>query len=137
MAILPKGLRVRKARWGGLPFSLVVLVMLVLASFIVNPLLNLEPNVTNIAKQYAEPSKQYLFGTDSSGRDIFARVVAAAKLDLGIAAGASAASFVMGTLLGAVAGYVGGRLERGLLYLFDMWQAIPGMLLGLLVLAVT
>lgn len=137
MAMLLERMRTYTVWWRRIPFSLVMLLLLVFGSLVINPLLKLDPNTTNIAHQYAEPSKQHFFGTDASGRDLFARVMDAAKVDLGIALAASLASLVVGTLLGAIAGYVGGRWERIFLHVFDIWQAIPGMLLGLLTLAVT
>lgn len=137
MAVLLERVRQCVSWWRRIPFALLMLLLLVVGSWVVNPLLKLDPNTTNISDQYAEPSKRYFFGTDGAGRDIFARAMAAAKVDLGIAFASSLASLAVGTLLGAIAGYVGGRWERVLLHVFDIWQAIPGMLLGLLTLAVT
>ena len=137
MVIRLERMRTSIAWWRHVPFSLVILLLLAFGSLVVNPLLKLDPTTTNIAHQYAEPSKQHLLGTDGAGRDVFARVMAAAQVDLGIAFAASLASVIVGTLLGAIAGYAGGRWERVLLHVFDIWQAIPGMLLGLLTLAVT
>ncbi len=118
------------------PPTLLLLAAMVLLSLALNPLLGKDPNQTNILAQYQPPSLEHPFGTDKAGRDVFARVIDAVKLDVGIAVGSAAASFLIGCILGAVAGYVGGWGERALMRLFDVWQAVPGLLLGLLVLSV-
>lgn len=118
------------------PYALILLGALLFASFTLNPLLGKEPNRTQIERAYQPPSREHFFGTDQSGRDVFARVIDATKLDLGIAAGSSAAAFLIGTAIGALSGYLGGRADQWIMRLFDIWQAIPGLLLGLLVLAI-
>ena len=74
-----------------LPFSTVVIVAMILASLIVTPIFNRDPLRTNIERQYENPTLSYPFGMDGSGRDVFARVISAIKIDLGIAAGSSLA----------------------------------------------
>lgn len=118
------------------PPTLLFLAAMVFLSLALNPLLGKDPNQTNILAQYQAPSLEHPFGTDKAGRDVFARVIDAVKLDVGIALGSAAASVLVGCVLGAAAGYLGGWWERGLMRLFDVWQAVPGLLLGLLVLSV-
>jgi peptide/nickel transport system permease protein len=113
-----------------------VLIILLVASFGLNPLLGRDPNRTDTGAAYAGPSLTHPFGTDSNGRDVFARVIDAIKLDVGIAIGSGIIAFLIGTLLGAVAGYKGGFWDTFIMRLFDIWQSIPGLLLGLLVLNV-
>ena len=119
-----------------LPFSTVVIVAMILASLIVTPIFNRDPLRTNIERQYENPTLSYPFGMDGSGRDVFARVISAIKIDLGIAAGSSLMAFLLGTLIGAVSGYLGRTWDSIFMRLFDILQAIPGLLLGMLILAV-
>ncbi|HHT26372.1 MAG TPA: ABC transporter permease [Firmicutes bacterium] len=118
------------------PIYMWLLFILLCASFVLNPLLGRDPNRTDTSEVYTPPSLAHPFGTDSSGRDVFARVIAAVKLDMGIAVGSGILAFLVGTLLGAVAGYIGSLPDTIVMRLFDVWQSIPGLLLGLLVLSV-
>jgi peptide/nickel transport system permease protein len=80
---------------------------------------------TNVGAPLSPPSWAHWFGTDALGRDILSRVIAATALDLGMALTAVAASFVIGGLTGAAAGFWGGTLDRVVMRLTDMIMAFP------------
>jgi peptide/nickel transport system permease protein len=80
---------------------------------------------TNVGPALAPPSAAHWFGTDALGRDILSRVIAATALDLGMALTAVAASFVIGGLTGAAAGFWGGTLDRVVMRMTDMIMAFP------------
>lgn len=84
-----------------------------------------DPLASNVGTPMSPPSWQHWFGTDSLGRDILSRVLVATRLDFGIATSAVLLSFVVGGLLGACAGYHGGRLDRAVGRLADMVMAFP------------
>lgn len=92
------------------------------------------PGTQNLAATIALPSKAHWFGTDSLGRDVFARVIAGARTaffgPLVIAAG----SFLIGNLLGLLAGYRGGWVDAVIMRWVDVMWSIPSLLL-LIVLA--
>ncbi|MFL1461794.1 ABC transporter permease [Roseococcus sp. DSY-14] len=71
------------------------------------------------------PSARHWFGTDAVGRDVFSRVVAATRLDLGMAFAAVGIVFVLGTLTGAAAGFFGGWVDRVVGRLADTVMAFP------------
>lgn len=71
------------------------------------------------------PSARNLFGTDHLGRDIFSRVVVAARLDIAIAVSAVALSAIVGVLVGAVCGFAGGFLDRFVGRMVDVMMAFP------------
>lgn len=81
------------------------------------------------------PGGNHLLGTDGNGMDVWSRVLYAARLDLGIAVAAVALAVVFGTLLGLVAGYLGGRVDDVLMRLVDIFQAFPTFVLALAVAA--
>lgn len=114
----------------------VILGLLLLGAFLLGSFVGDGPYTTDVTARYEAPSRTHWLGTDHLGRDVLARVLTAGTLDLGIALCAAAAAFIVGSLLGAVSGYVGGTTDRLLMRLFDVWQSIPGILLGLLVIMV-
>lgn len=87
--------------------------------------------------QYAlqPPSSIHWFGTDQLGRDIFSRVIVATRLDFFIAVVAVMLSFVIGSVLGAVAGYFGGWWDRIVGRLLDTIMAFPLFVLAMAIVA--
>src|SRR3954447_7540441 len=71
-----------------------------------------DPIVSNVSEALQPPSATHLAGTDQLGRDVFSRIVVAARLDLAIAVSAVGISFVIGAVVGSFCGYAGGRLDR-------------------------
>ncbi|HIU43951.1 MAG TPA: ABC transporter permease [Candidatus Ventrousia excrementavium] len=75
------------------------------------------------------PSAEHWFGTDHIGRDVFARVIHGSKISMTIGIGSTVISVVLGSLIGAVCGYFGGRVDNIIMRIFDIIMCIPGMLL--------
>jgi peptide/nickel transport system permease protein len=71
------------------------------------------------------PTLTHLFGTDALGRDILSRVAIATRLDIGMAIGAVALSFIIGTGTGAIAGYFGGWIDAIIGRVMDTIMAFP------------
>lgn len=85
---------------------------------------------------FAGPSLQHLFGCDDMGRDIFSRVLYGARYSISIGLVAVAVSNMIGLTIGSVAGYFGGRVDNAIMRILDIVQAIPGMLLMIVISAV-
>ncbi|MDR2054993.1 MAG: ABC transporter permease [Desulfovibrio sp.] len=81
------------------------------------------------------PSTGHWFGTDNVGRDIFSRVLISARLDLGIAVSAVLLSLVVGAVLGAIAGFYGGRTDRMISRFMETVMAFPLFVLAMAVVA--
>lgn len=81
----------------------------------------------------AYPSLAHPFGTDSAGRDIFSRVLAALPVDLGISLLVVLLSVIIGTLLGVTAGYIGGFVDEAVMRVSDLFLAFPVILMALLI----
>jgi peptide/nickel transport system permease protein len=84
-----------------------------------------DPLATAAARALRAPGAAHWFGTDQVGRDIFSRVLVATRLDLGIAAAATALAFGIGLLLGSAAGFVGGWTDRAIGRVVDTLMAFP------------
>jgi peptide/nickel transport system permease protein len=102
----------------------ILLLLLVCATF--GPqIAPYDPLMTDGTAKLVSPCWAHLFGTDSLGRDIFSRVIVAARLDLGMAISAVALSFVTGLALGSIAGYFGGWSDRIIGRVMDTIMAFP------------
>jgi peptide/nickel transport system permease protein len=81
------------------------------------------------------PSAAHPFGTDENGGDLLSMILHGARLALVLAAAAVGICFVVGTLLGATAGYLGGWFDEALMRLVDVLLSFPGILLNLAIVA--
>ncbi|MCY4621782.1 MAG: ABC transporter permease [bacterium] len=107
-----------------LSMAIIVLVALI------GPLLVRDP-LEFLGDTLAGPSAEFWFGTDQFGRDIFARVVHAARLDLWVGLIAAALAVTVGMPLGALGAYRGGLFDTLLLRISESFQAFPTLLLAL------
>lgn len=89
-----------------------------------------------VANRHSPPSRDHLLGTDRFARDVFSRVLYGARISLGIGLASVALAISMGTLVGAVAGYFGGRVDTVLMRGVDMLMAFPRLVLLLALAAV-
>lgn len=87
------------------------------------------PSAINPAAALAGPSAAHWFGTDELGRDVFARVVFSARIDLLLAFGLVSTAFVVGTALGVVAGWFEGWFDLVLTRVIDVALAFPFLVL--------
>ena len=74
---------------------------------------------------FAPPGTQYWFGTDVHGRDVFSRILFGAQISLLVGIVGAGVSLVIGVLWGAVAGYVGGRVDGVLMRIVDVLYSLP------------
>ncbi len=77
------------------------------------------------------PGRIYLWGADARGRDLFSRIWYGARISLSIGLLGVAISFILGLLIGGIAGYFGGWLDGALMRLCEMFMMIPGFYLML------
>ena len=94
-----------------------------------------DPAKQNLSLAFESPSLAHPFGTDHFGRSMLARLVAATRLSLGLALICVLSAAIAGTLLGFLAAWRGGWIDRVLSGLADALVAIPGLLIVLLVAA--
>jgi peptide/nickel transport system permease protein len=106
-------------------FAFALFFLFVLCGVLAPSLAPYDPLASDTALALTGPSAAHWFGTDQLGRDIFSRVVAATRLDLGIAATSVVLAFCIGTLLGLAAGYCGGWIDRIVGRVVDTIMAFP------------
>ena len=94
------------------------------------------PTDLNFGAMHLAPSLEHPFGTDNLGMDIFARTVYATRLDLLIGVGSAGLPFVLGSLLGLVCGYYGGKLDAIVMRVLDVFVAFPFMVLAIAIVAI-
>lgn len=130
---LPRWLR--KAR-PGVTLAGLLVAFLALAAIVPSLLTGQDPYAVNLADTLRAPSFAHVFGTDQSGRDLYARVIYGARESLLIGLGATALSMAVAIVLGVAAGlgnrWVDGAISRGVEVMF----AFPVLLLALLFVAV-
>jgi peptide/nickel transport system permease protein len=116
--------------------SVIVLAAVVLAAVWPTLFTDVDPNAGHPEDTLLAPGAGHLFGTDQNGRDLFARVVHAARPSLLIGLSASALALAIGTLVGVLAAAGGRRTDWVFSRLLDVLLSVPGLLLVLLVIAV-
>ena len=114
-----------------------VLVVATVAAALLAPLLTMhDPSAQTLALRLAGPSAEHWLGLDELGRDVWARLLAGARISLMVGLIVVGVSASIGLLVGAVAGYVGGVADEVISRIIDVLLAFPGILLAIALVAV-
>jgi peptide/nickel transport system permease protein len=130
---LSRGARFRRlnlASW----LSLSVLVLLAVAAALAPLITNHDPYLTG--SDVAGPSGEHWLGTDSSGRDIYTRLIYGTRWSLAVGLGAVAIALVAGALIGAIAATSNRRVGETIMRVLDVVMAFPGIALAAVLVAV-
>ncbi len=120
-------LRLRKNRLAII--SLVVFVFIVLLC-IVGPWFPIKsPNQTNLTQASQPPSGTFWMGSEHLGRDIFSRILHGGRISLMVGFLATLVSITIGVVYGAIAGYLGGRVDAVMMRIVDVLYALPFMII--------
>ena len=109
-----------------------VLSLLILGAGLIPLVTNYDPGTTHILDKYLAPSLNHPMGTDSLGRDLFIRVMDGGRISLLIGLSAMVLAVVIGTLVGAVAGFYGGSVDNILMRLADIMLTLPTLFVAIL-----
>jgi len=125
----------RLARNKGAMIGLAIVIIMAVTACSVDLIYDYETEIIaqDIMNRYIKPCKEYPFGTDQFGRDVFKRVVYGAKYSLLIGFSATIFTTCIGLVLGSIAGYFGGKADLLIMRFCDIWGAIPSLLMGMVI----
>lgn len=115
--------------------GIAIVAALVLAATLAPLLATHIPSKQNIMNQLVTPGGQYILGADQYGRDIWTRLLFGARYSLTIGFCAILVALTVGTLIGVIAGYRGGKIDILLMQIMDVVLAFPALILGLALVA--
>ena len=109
-----------------------ILAVLIILAAVFAPVLTggVDPLKGSLTEALEAPSKEHIFGTDKMGRDIYARVIYGARASLTSTFGVVILIFLVGSVVGVIAGYFGGKIDAILMRIADMMLAFPGLVLA-------
>jgi peptide/nickel transport system permease protein len=128
----------RDRRWSRVTLYVgLALLAAVLLGSVLQPILPIpSPDHQDYGAVLQGPSFAHLFGTDSLGRDVFSRTLAAGRLDLRVAVLVTAISVVIGVVMGCIAGFFGGKIDVVIMRMADVVLAFPFLVLILAIVTV-
>ncbi|MBY3101264.1 ABC transporter permease [Rhizobium laguerreae] len=127
----PMLIRMNTSMWIGCS----IIIILVVAAIFAPLLSHYPPAKQNLFDQLALPGSAYIFGADQYGRDIWSRMLLGARYSLLIGLLAVFSAMIVGTLIGMIAGYRGGKIDIILMQVMDVILAFPSLILGIALVA--
>jgi oligopeptide transport system permease protein len=115
--------------------GLVVVILLALVAIFAEALAPYPYTKTNFGRLNEPPSRDYLLGTDQIGRDLFSRMIYGARVSMLVGLGAQVIVVSLGVPIGALSGYLGGRVDLVLTRFIDVMYAFPRLLFVILVMS--
>jgi ABC-type dipeptide/oligopeptide/nickel transport system permease subunit len=119
------------SRTGGI----IILVFVILAIF-ANYLAPYDPYFQDLASRLTPPTASHLLGQDQLGRDVLSRIIYGTRISLEVGTTVVAISLTVGTIMGAVSGFFGGKTDQIIMRIADVLLAFPGLILAIGLMAV-
>lgn len=116
--------------------GLIIFVIEVIVAILAPLIAPYDYTMMDMTNCFATPSLLHPFGCDDMGRDIFSRVLIGARYSISSGVLAVGIALVIGMAIGAVAGFFGGWVDNLVMRLLDVIQAIPGMVMMIVISAV-
>jgi peptide/nickel transport system permease protein len=114
--------RAHRAAFIGLCVLLGMIVVCTLGPFVLQ-----DPAAVDVVNASTGPSGKHLLGADALGRDVLSRLVSAGRISLAIGFSVAFGAAAIGAAIGVIAGYFGGRVDSGLMWIANVIMAIPGL----------
>jgi ABC-type dipeptide/oligopeptide/nickel transport system permease subunit len=121
---------------GVVVFGVIVILAVILAAIIAPVISPYDPYEQILSDVLQKPSSQHLLGTDALGRDILSRIIYGTRITLLVGVGTVVIAAVFGTVIGLIAGYIGGATFTIIMRLTDAVMSFPPILLALVISAV-
>ncbi|HBG00323.1 MAG TPA: diguanylate cyclase [Firmicutes bacterium] len=118
--------------------GLILIGILILVAIFADVLAPHDPYKMDIWNSYGDPEGvggKYILGTDDMGRDVLSRILVGSRVSLLIAVTATGVSLLFGVTLGAIAGYMGGKVDGIIMRIMDLILAFPSILLAIAIVA--
>lgn len=136
LSLLPRSASALIGRRPMLAAGLALLLAFVLAALCASWVAPYDPIAQDAAARLLPPSLAHPFGTDNFGRDVLSRVIWGARIDLQIAVIGVVFPFLIGTLIGTVAGFFGGWIDAVFMRIIDVVLAFPFLVLMLSIITI-
>lgn len=115
--------------------GLIILILLILMALGADIIAPEGYDAQEISNRFQPPSAENWFGTDNLGRSLFSRVVHGSRTSLSVGIVSVGIAIIIGGLLGAAAGFYGGKIDNVIMRLMDILLAIPSILLAISIVA--
>lgn len=116
--------------------GLVMVILLFLVAIFAPLIAPHDPLEQSIVNRLQGPSPGYPLGRDAYGRDVLSRIIYGTRVALEVGVLSVLLGGIVGTTIGVIAAYFGGKLDAGLMRLVDILLSFPDLITGLLVMAV-
>ncbi len=116
-------------------FGAVLVLIFVLMAVLAPWITSLDPTTTDARSSLARPGDAHWLGADFMGRDMYSRIVYGARISLAVGAGSTLLGCLLGVVIGLASGYFGGWLDLLAQRLIDIMQALPLLVLALIMAA--
>ena len=114
-------------------FGVIICIFWIVMAILAPWIAPYDPIAQDMNNRLAAPSLQHLFGTDSFGRDIFSRVIYGGRYSLLAGCLTVIIAGLIGTFYGAIAGYVGGKVDNVMMRLSEMILSFPSLILAMII----
>lgn len=117
-------------------FCMVLMLIIILLAIFVPIFSPYEFDATSLMEKKQGPSAAHWFGTDNAGRDVFTRVWMGTRTSLVIGFLGALLPYMLGMIIGAISGWIGGRVDMIIMRIVDIMLCIPSMIYMILILIV-
>ncbi len=117
--------------------SMVIMLIIILLAVFADKIYDYDADIVdpNYAASLQPPSPEHWLGTDEFGRDLLARMIYGARVSLRVGLIAVSIACVIGTTIGAIAGYFGGAVDNIIMRAVDIFMAVPSILMSITIVA--
>ena len=113
-----------------------VIVVVITIACIIGMIMGVDYNTPVLSEMKQAPGNGHMFGTDTVGRDLLARVLVGGCYSILIGVFCAVMSSVIGAILGSIAGYFGGKADMILIRISEIFQAFPQLVLVMMLVAI-